>query len=62
MGQKQRSLIMDDKDKIHDLLFSDATQKLAQIHQTLLRSERIMDGKRWNVKTGPINYATAVTQ
>ena len=34
-------------EKVHDVLFSDATIKLGEIHWTLLKAASAMDGKRW---------------
>jgi hypothetical protein len=47
-----RSLMLDDHAKVHDLLVSDSTLKLGQIHEALLKSEEIMNSKRWTVKSG----------
>ncbi len=38
-------MILDDK--VHEVLFSDATIKLGEIHWTLLKSASVMDSKRW---------------
>lgn len=62
MDQKQRSLILDDKDKVHDLLLSDTTEMLAQIHRTLLRSQQAMHDQSWTATSGPISHLTALTQ
>ncbi|HJP93922.1 MAG TPA: hypothetical protein VJ875_18330 [Pyrinomonadaceae bacterium] len=35
--------------KVHDVLFSDATLKLGELHWALLKSASIMDSKRWKV-------------
>src|SRR5258708_4050240 len=39
-------------EKMHDLLYSDATIKLGEIHWTLLKSENSMDSIRWKTIKG----------
>ena len=41
-------------DKVHDLLISDTTIKLGEIHWALLKSASLMDSKRWEMKEGLI--------
>lgn len=41
-------------EKVHDLLLSDATIKLGEIHWALLKSASLMDSKRWKVIEGTI--------
>jgi len=45
-------------EKVHEVLFSDATMKLGEIHWALLKSEKAMDSKRWEVTKATIgsNY------
>jgi hypothetical protein len=40
--------------KVHNILFSDVTLKLGEIHWTLLKSASVMDSKRWTVTKAPI--------
>jgi Putative DNA-binding domain len=39
-------------EKVHEVLFSDATNKLGEIHWALLKSASLMDSKRWKVIKG----------
>jgi hypothetical protein len=41
-------------EKVHDVLFSDATIKLGEIHWALLKSASAMDSKRWRQIRGTI--------
>ncbi len=41
-------------DKVHDVLFSDTTLKLGEIHWILLKSSSVMDATRWTTRRGPI--------
>jgi hypothetical protein len=44
--------MLDDKDQVHEALFSETTLKLGEIHWTLLKSACVMDGQRWQCSTG----------
>ena len=54
--------MLDDKDKVHEVLFSDTTLKLGEIHWTLLKSAEVMDSKRWKVNKGPIGSTQELTE
>jgi schlafen family protein len=41
-------------ERVHDVLFSDATIKLGEIHWALLKSASFMDSKRWKVTEATI--------
>ena len=46
--------MVDEKNEVHEALFSETTLKLGEIHWTLLKSESVMDSRRWqepNYKT-----------
>ena len=43
--------MLDDKDQVHETLFSDAALKLGEIHWTLLKSASVMDSQRWQSST-----------
>jgi hypothetical protein len=43
--------MLDDKDQVHEALFSETTLKLGEIHWTLLKSACVMDGQRWQGST-----------
>src|ERR1041385_1325925 len=49
-------------EKVHDVLFSDATIKLGEIHWTLLKSANFMDSKRWKVIEGTIGCSHEYTE
>ncbi len=49
-------------EKVHDVLFSDATIKLGEIHWTLLRSASSMDSKRWKVIEGTMGSSHEDTE
>ncbi|HKY28645.1 MAG TPA: ATP-binding protein [Pyrinomonadaceae bacterium] len=54
--------MLDDKDKMHEVVFSDTTLKLGEIHWTLLKSAELMDGKQWKVEKGPIGSTRGLTK
>ena len=43
--------MLNEKDEVHDTLFSEATLKLGEIHWTLLKSADVMDSQRWQRST-----------
>src|ERR1044072_3146613 len=43
--------MFNEKDEVHDKLFSEATLKLGEIHWTLLKSANVMDSHRWQSST-----------
>ena len=43
--------MLDDKNQVHESLFSENTLKLGEIHWTLLKSACVMDGQRWHGST-----------
>ena len=43
--------MLDDKDQVHETLFSETTLKLGEIHWTLLKSACVMDAQRWQGST-----------
>jgi hypothetical protein len=49
-------------DKVHDLLFSETTLKIGEIHWMLLKSVCEMDRKRWEVKKEKIGSTHEPTQ
>jgi hypothetical protein len=59
---KTRSLFLDDEDSVRQLLLSDTTLKLAEIHRTLLTSQQAMHDQSWTATTAPISHLTALTQ
>jgi hypothetical protein len=43
-------------DKVHEVLFSNTSLKLGEIHWTLLKSSSVMDAKRWTKTKGSIGH------
>ena len=43
--------MLDDRDQVHETLFSETTLKLGEIHWTLMKSTSVTDGQRWQDPT-----------
>lgn len=43
--------MLNEKDEVHEMVYSEATLKLGEVHWTLLKSADVMDSQRWQSST-----------